>query len=111
MHPHQRSAGSQIDSVFVVKSETRSGDTGHPLVNEPTISVWEGYRTKDGARVAMVEIANRTAAFEIARAGHRPSPATLNVIPSADDMIDSLEVLSADGMIYRFFIDSLPIAG
>ena len=98
------------DFVYVVKYEKRNGnEVGHPLILEPSLAVNSAYRTKETARAAMRQIARGQAAYEIARAGHRPSPASLNVIPCYDDGADSLPVLSMEGMIYRYFIDQMPV--
>lgn len=98
-----------LDAVYVVKVETRSGDTGHPLVIPPALAVEECYRTKDKAVGMLREIAARRAAHEVARAAHRPSPATLNIIPCYTDNIDSLRVLTVEGMIVRYFIVRMPL--
>jgi hypothetical protein len=98
------------DFVYVVKYEKRNGnELGHPLILEPSLAVDSAYRTKETARFAMRQIAQSQAAYEVARAGRRPSPASLNVIPYYDDNVDSLQVLSMEGMIYRYFIDKMPI--
>ena len=99
-----------MDAVYVVKVETRSGDaTGHPLIIPPALAVSTAYRTKEKARFAMLEVARATAAMEIARAGHMPSPASLNVIPYYDENVDSLQVLTMEGMMYRYVIEQMPL--
>ena len=98
------------DAVYVVKYEKRNGnEVGHPIILEPSLAVDTAYRTKEKARAAMRQIARAYAAYEIARAGYRSSPASLNVIPDYDDGEDSLPVLSMEGMIYRYFIDKMPL--
>ena len=108
--PRAKPGTAMEDLVYVVKFEKRSGgEMGHPIILGPTLAVDSAYRTKETARFAMRQIAHGQAAYEIARAGHRPSPASLNVIPYYDENVDSLQVLSMDGMIYRYFIDRMPI--
>lgn len=98
------------DFVYVVKYEKRSGgEMGHTIILGPSLAVDSAYRTRETARFAMRQIAQSQAAYEVARAGHRPSPASLNVIPYYDENVDSLQVLSMEGMIYRYFIDRMPI--
>ena len=98
------------DFVYVVKYEKRNGnELGHPLILEPSLAVDTAYRTKEKARAAMRQIARGYAAYEIARAGNRVTPASLNVLPAYDDGADSLQVLSMEGMIYRYFIDKMPL--
>lgn len=108
--PLTKEVTDMLDSVYVVKWEKRSGDTGRPIIQEPSLAVYEGYRTIDKARAAMMDIARLTAALEISRAGHRPSPASLNVMPANDAKIDTIEVLTMDGMICRYFVDRMPIS-
>lgn len=99
-----------IDAVYVVKVETRNGEqSGHPLIIPAALAVNECYRTKTRARSSMLEIAKATAAMEIARAGRRPSPASLNVIPNFTEDITSYDVLTADGLILRYKIEPMPL--
>lgn len=98
------------DFVYVVKFEKRSGgEMGHTIILGPALAVDSAYRQKETARFAMRQIARSQAGYEVARAGHRPSPASLNAIPYYDENVDSLQVLSMEGMIYRYFIDRMPI--
>lgn len=99
----------KLESVYVVKVETRSPDAGHPVVIPAALAVNECYRTKPYATAVLREMAARHSAYELTRAAHRPSPASLNVIPAYDDGAESLQVFSMEGMIYRYFIDKMPI--
>lgn len=108
--PRGKERTDSTDAVYVVKVETRDGvHSGHPLVIPAALAVNECYRTKARARFSMLEIAKATAAMEIARAGRRPSPASLNMIPNFTEDITSYDVLTADGLILRYKIEPMPL--
>ena len=109
-HPRPKVEENTMDAVYVVKYEKRSGsDIGHPIILAPSLAVSTAYRTKEKARFAMREIARTQAAYEVARAGHMPSPASLNAIPYYDENVDSLQVLTMEGMMHRYFIEKMPL--
>ena len=109
--PRANERTDSMDSVYVVKVETRNGEhSGHPLIIPAALAVNECYRTKAKAIASMLEIARRDAAFEIARACGRPSPASLNAIPFFEECPESFDVLTMDGMIRRYFIEKMPLA-
>lgn len=108
--PREKERADSLDAVYVVKVETRDGaHSGHPLVIPTALAVNECYRTKARARLSMLEIAKATAAMELARAGRRPSPASLNVIPNFTEDISSYDVLTADNLIIRYTIEMMPL--
>ena len=107
--PRVKADGAKpMDFVYVIKAETRSTDTGHPVVIPAELAINECYRDKSKAMVMLLKLMVERAAYEVARTPYKPSPATLNVIPINDD-VESSEVLTADGRIVRFFIDRMPI--
>lgn len=108
--PRVKIQPDSLDVVYVVKVETRDGvHSGHPLVIPAALAVNECYRTKARARFSMLEMAKATAAMELARAGRRPSPASLNVIPNFTEDITSYDVLTADNLIIRYSIEQMPL--
>ena len=98
------------DFVYAVKVEVRSPDTGHPLVEPPSLAVDEVYLTKEKAIEKMQVIVNSARAFEIARARTDPhNPAWVNIVCGMDSRTESWEVVRADGMILSYFVDKMPL--
>ncbi len=107
--PRGNAAGGFPDSVYMVKVETRSPDTGNPVILASSLAVRECYRHRETARNTMSELARRDAAYEIARAGRHPSPAILNAIPPACGNGDSVQVVTMEGFVRRYFVESVPL--
>ena len=98
------------DFVYAVKSELRSSETGHPLLEPPTFAVDEVYRTMEMATAKMQAIVHSAIAFELARARTDPhSPAWSNIVCGMNSQTTSWEVVRADGMILSYFVDKIPI--
>ena len=100
--------GGQATStlVYVVKAETRA-EGGHHIVDAATLAEDECYRRKETAVEKMLSLARIAGALERARAGDRPSPASLNIIPPDLHDAESIRVYTANGMVIRFFVDAI----
>jgi len=98
------------DFVYVVKCELRSPAPGHPIVQPPSLVVDEAYLFREKAIAKMQEVVSVSRAFEIARARNDPhSPGWVNIVCGMDSQTDSWEVVRADGMIQRFFVDRFSV--
>ena len=98
------------DFVYAVKVELRSSAIGHPLVKPSTLAVDELYSTEQKAIDKMQAVVKAAQAFELARASNDPySPARANVVPIIALNSPRLQVITAEGMIYQYFIDNMPL--
>ena len=96
--------------VYVVKRELRTNEAGHPRFGGPTMVEEVFYRRKADAVKRMREIADADVQLEIAMSRILPqSPAWANAVPDLSKDADSCQVVRADGFIWRFFVDALPL--